>query len=135
MSYKNTLYLFIILFTIIFLVDYFLINKKRLYLIENKGINKSGKKKKIKQLGELDYLVGKFKLDQKKLDKNRVIFWISIINSFIISFVSSIIMLIPLKLMWQMLIAFAMLFGLIYALYEIMGRSLKRKEESFNEHE
>ena len=105
---------------IVFLVDYYLINKKRLYLITNKGKNKKGKNKKIKNIGELDYLIMKFKLDKKKINQNKAIFWIAIINSFIISSVSCVIMLIPLKLMWQMLIAFALLFALIYSIYEIL---------------
>ena len=128
MDYKNAIYVFIILFIIIFLVDYYIINKRKLYLIENKGVNKKGKKKKVKPISEIDYLTSKFHLDKRKLKKKSMIFWISIINSFIISFVSSVIMLVPLKLMWQMLIAFALLFGLIYALYEIYGRHLKKKE-------
>ena len=124
MKYEYALYLFVILMIIVFLVDYYLINKKRLYLITNKGKNK-----KIKNIGELDYLIMKFKLDKKKINQNKAIFWIAIINSFIISSVSCVIMLIPLKLMWQMLIAFALLFALIYSIYEIYGRHLKKEEE------
>ena len=129
MKYEYALYLFVILMIIVFLVDYYLINKKRLYLITNKGKNKKGKNKKIKNIGELDYLIMKFKLDKKKINQNKAIFWIAVINSFIISSVSSVIMLIPLKLMWQMLIAFALLFALIYSIYEIYGRHLKKEEE------
>ena len=55
MKYEYALYLFVILMIIVFLVDYYLINKKRLYLITNKGKNKKGKNKKIKNIGELDY--------------------------------------------------------------------------------
>ena len=62
MKYEYALYLFVILMIIVFLVDYYLINKKRLYLITNKGKNKKGKNKKIKNIGELDYLIMKFKL-------------------------------------------------------------------------
>ncbi len=129
MKYEYAFYLFVILMIIVFLVDYYLINKKRLYLITNKGKNKKGKNKKIKNIGELDYLIMKFKLDKKKINQNKAIFWIAIINSFIISSVSCVIMLIPLKLMWQMLIAFALLFALIYSIYEIYGRHLKKEEE------
>ena len=129
MKYEYAFYLFVILMIIVFLVDYYLINKKRLYLITNKGKNKKGKNKKIKNIGELDYLIMKFKLDKQKINQNKAIFWIAIINSFIISSVSCVIMLIPLKLMWQMLIAFALLFALIYSIYEIYGRHLKKEEE------
>lgn len=129
MKYEEAFIVFIILFVIVFLVDYYLINKKRLNIINNKGKNKKGKKKKIKNISELDYLIYKFKLNEKKLKKEDVIKWISLINSFIISVVSSIIMLLPFKIMWLMLIAFVLLFGLIYSLYEIYGRHLKKQEK------
>lgn len=129
MKYEESLYIFIGLMIIIFLVDYFLINKRKLKLISNNGITKKGKKKKTKSIGEIDYLVSKFKLNPKTINRERMIIWISLINSFIISIVSSIIMLLPFKIMWQMLIAFALLFGLIYSLYEIYGRHLKKQEE------
>ena len=121
--------IFIALFIIVFLVDYFLINKKKLNLIKNKGVTKKGKKKKIKSISEVDYLSAKFKLDPKQLNLDKAIVVISLINAFIISIVSSIVMLMPFAIMWQLIVAFALLFGLIYALYEIYGRHLKQKEE------
>jgi len=129
MNYEEAFYLFLGLLILIYIIDYFLINKHRLKLIRNNGITKKGKKKKAKNISELDYLVSKFKLNKAKLNEEKVIIWISLINSFIIAITSSIIILLPFKLMWQMLIAFIMLFGLIYALYEIYGRHLKKMEE------
>ena len=128
-EYLLSVYIFIALLIIVFLVDYYLINKRKLNLIKNKGVTKKGKKKKIKSISEIDYLKAKFKLDEKKLDKDKMIIMISLINAFIISLVSSIVMLMPFAIMWQMIVAFALLFGLIYALYEIYGRHLKRKED------
>lgn len=124
MNYKEAVIVFVILMIIIFIVDYFVINKRKLKNLNAKGV----KNKKKKSIGEIDYLVVKFGLNPKKINKKRVILDISIINSFIISIVSSVIMLMPLKLVWQMLIAFALLFGLIYSLYEIYGRHLKKIE-------
>ena len=128
-EYLLSVYIFIALFIIVFVVDYFLINKRKLNLIKNKGVTKKGKRKKIKNISEVDYLSAKFKLDTKKLDMDKMIIVISIINAFIISIVSSVIMLMPFAIMWQMIIAFVLLFGLIYALYEIYGRTLKHKQE------
>ncbi len=128
MKYESAIYIFIILMFIVFIVDYYLINKRKLTLIKNKGITKKGKKKKVKNISEIDYLVSKFKLKEKELNKKHVIIWISLINSFIISVVSSVVMLMPFKMMWQLLIAFVLLFGLIYSLYEIYGRYLKKLE-------
>lgn len=129
-EYLLSLIIFIVLFIIVFLVDYYLINKKKLDLIKNKGVTKKGRKKKIKSIGEVDYMTAKFKLDSKKINLDRAIIIISLINAFIISIVSAIIMLIDAAIMWQMIIAFALLFGLIYSLYEIYGRHLKKKEGS-----
>lgn len=69
----------------------------------------------------------KFKLNKKNLNMDRMIIMISLINAFIISVVSSIVMLMPFAIMWQLIVAFALLFGLIYALYEIYGRHLKKR--------
>lgn len=124
----KVLLIFIGLFIIIFIIDYFFINKKKLYLIENNGKTKKGKKKEVKTISEIEYLTWKCNLNPKKIDKKKAIIWISIINSFIISLVSSIVMLIPMKFVFQILIAFVSLFALIYSLYEIYGRHLKKLE-------
>lgn len=129
MNYKESIYIFFGLLLLIFVIDYYIINKRRLKLLKNNGITKKGKKKHIKNISEIDYLVTKFKLNKENLKAEKVIIAISLINSFIIAITSSIIILLPFKLMWQMLIAFAMLFGLIYALYELYGRHLKKMEE------
>lgn len=129
MKYEQAIYVFIILLIVIFIIDYFLINKRKLKAMTNKTPAKKGKKKKTKSIGELDYLIVKFKLNEKKLNKNQAIIWISLINSFIISIVSSIIMLMPFKIMWQLIIAFVLLFCLIYSLYEIYGHHLKKIEQ------
>lgn len=128
-EYLLSIYIFIVLFIIVFLVDYFLINKRKLNLIKKGGVTRKGKKKKIKSISEIDYISMKFKLDSKKLNMDKMIIVISLINAFIISIVSSIVMLMPFAIMWQLIVAFALLFGLIYALYEIYGRHLKQKEE------
>ena len=128
-EYLLSVYIFIALLIIVFLVDYYLINKRKLNLLNIEGVTKKGKKKKIKRKTAIDYLKAKFKLDEKKLDKDKMIITISLINAFIISLVSSIVMLMPFATMWQMIVAFALLFGLIYSLYEIYGRHLKRKED------
>ena len=128
-EYLLSVYIFIGLFIIVYLVDYFLINKRKLNLIKNKKIIKKGKKKKIKNISEVDYLTAKFKLKENNLNLDSMIIVISLINAFIISLVSSIVMLLPFAIMWQLIIAFALLFGLIYSLYEIYGRHLKHKEE------
>ena len=133
MNKIEVLIVFLSLLIIVFLIDYFIINKPKLQLITNKGVTKKGKKKKIKNISELDYLITKFKLKEKKLNKNKIIIWVSFLNSFIIAFTSSIVMALDLNMLLQFLIAFVLLFSLIYALYEIYGRHLKKEQERKSE--
>lgn len=128
MNHTLSIYLSILVFILGYIIDYYFINRRKLKLIKNKGLTKKGKTKKIKSIGELDYLIAKFQLNYKAINMDKAIIWISLINSFIIALVSLIIMLLPIKIMWQMLIAFVLLFSLIYALYEIYGKILKRKQ-------
>ena len=129
MSYSKSICVFLSLMLIVFIVDYFFINRRKLKIILNNGQTKKGKKKKVKPIGEIDnFLVPKFKLDKSKLNLKTLIIYISFINSFIIAFVSTIIMLLDLKTIWLLIIAFILLFSLVYALYELLGRFLKKKE-------
>ena len=78
MKYEEAIYTFIILMIVIFIIDYFIINKRRLNLINNNGKTKKGKKKKVKSISEIDYLINKFKLDDKKLNKENIIIWLNL---------------------------------------------------------
>lgn len=117
----NVIY-FLISFILIFLFDYFFITK-----------NKSKKTKEHKSVTteklttEGMYLISRFNLDDKKIDLHKLNFHISIINAFIIAFVATNISLIKLNTFFQLLIGFVVLFLLIYAIYEIYGRILKKK--------
>ncbi|MEG0794460.1 MAG: hypothetical protein RSF02_01450 [Bacilli bacterium] len=121
---KVTLILGVIVFIVVFLVDYFLILKRKV-----KKITKPKEKEKFKIISimEIEYLINKFALDKKKLNINYCIVCIALLNALIISFVSSVIMLIPWALPWQLLVGFTLLFILIYAIYELFGRHLVKK--------
>ena len=126
MKFKEALIVFSCLFLVMFIIDYFFINRRKLKIIEGK--TKRGRKKKQKVIGEIDnLLVPKFKLDKAKINYRHAIGVVAIINSFIISLVSTIIMFINLDMIWILLVAFCLLFGIIYALYEHYGRYLNRK--------
>lgn len=116
-------YAFIIIFLLVFMIDYLFI--KRRYL---KRLNK-GKKKKKKdnELMELSYLIIKFKLDKNKLPLNKLLVVISLINAFIISIVSVTVLILDTYIIIKLLVGFALLMGLIYSLYEILGRVLERR--------
>ena len=113
----NALFFMALMF-IVFFVDYFFIMRRRL---------KEKSKKKKEQMMEIVYLTGKFNLDKNKIHYKPVLLWCALINAFIISFVSTVICNIKLHMAWQLLIGFVLLFALIYALYEIYGRTLVRK--------
>ena len=130
-----------VLYVIVFLVDYFAINRRKYnILFKKKSKNVKSKKKSKKtpnkkdiQFGEINYLIGKFNLDKKKIDYKSTILWTAVINAFIISLVSTVISAIPAHIIWQLLVGFVLIFGLIYALYEIYGRILVKKGWGKNE--
>lgn len=106
--------MFLIAYLIVFIVTYLLNNHKL-------------KSKKKMSIGEINYLVKKFHLEESKLKIKRMLLWVSIIDAFIISFVGTFIILLPVSFIWQITIGFVLLFGLIYALFEIYGRHLVNK--------
>ena len=118
-------------FIVVFLINFLWIFKRG---YENIKKQKSKKKnKKLEEFVGLSYLIPKFKLDINKMDLNNVFFMVSLIDAFIISFVFVVITIIPWDMGFSMLLGFVLLFGLIYALYEILGRVLVKKGWSKNE--
>ena len=120
----------LILFIVVFLVNYLWVFKRG---YEN--IKKQKKKKKNKKLEDfigLSYLVPKFKLDINKMNLNYVFLTVSLIDAFIISLVFLVLALIPWNIGFSMLLGFVLLFGLIYSLYELLGRSFVKKGWSKN---
>ena len=87
------------------------------------------KSRKIKndEIMEVNYLISKFKLDKNKVLYKPMCLYCSLINGFIISFTVTVISNIKLKMVWQLLIGFVIVFGLIYSIYEIYGRILVKK--------
>lgn len=124
-DYVETLIWGIVLFAIVFIVNY-------LFILKNgyKKLLKKNKKQKVKELKDfvgLSFVVPKFNLDIDKINLNYAFFLISMINAFIISFVFMIIYIVPWPIAFKMLLGFVLLFGLIYALYELLGRHFVKK--------
>ena len=118
---------FLAIFIIVYLGDlFFVIRPAILQMTEKK---KPKKNKKVKQLVEIEYLCNKFKLNRTKLNYKEFTYMFPLINSFIITLVTLILDLIKIPYIFRLLIGFVLLFGLIYALYEIYGRHLKKKEK------
>jgi len=105
---------FIVLYLIIFIVNY-VWNRRKV------------KKKKYDAIGEMNYLIAKFKLNKKKINYKKEVLYISLINSFIISSVGTFVTCLDIMMILQLGIGFVMLFALIYSLYEIYGRHLEKK--------
>ena len=112
----NLLFFFVI-GLVLFLLDYLFLIKRKL----------KSKKVKNDEIMEINYLISKFKLDKNKVLYKPMCLYIALINGFIMSFVVTVISNIKLKMMWQLLIGFVLLFGLIYSIYEIYGRILVKK--------
>ncbi len=110
------LFIFIMSFIIIFII--YLI----MYFIKRK-------KGTLNKMKEFDILSSRFNLKRKNMDINKLGLIIILINSLIISITGTVCTMIDIEIIWQLLIAFAMLMSLIIISYTILGKILKRKEE------
>jgi hypothetical protein len=90
-------------------------------------IGKKPRKKDIKEIIEIKYLSITYGIVKEKILTKKFMFIISIIDAFIISSVFLVITLLPYGIFWQLLVGFAMLLGLIYSIYSILGRVLSKK--------
>ena len=124
---KNYLLSILIIFVLVYLGD--LIFVIRPGILQITGKKKSKKKKKEKPLMEIEYLCNKFKLNRNKLNYKEFMFVFPLINSFIITIVTLILELIKIPFIFRLAIGFVLLLGLIYAIYEIYGNRLKKKEK------
>ena len=89
--------------------------------------NKRKLKNNKKKIVESNYIINKFKLDPKKVNYVKLLRILNITNAFILAFVCTVISVLPLKFLWQMLIAFVLLFVMIYLCYELIGRYTIKK--------
>ena len=89
-----------------------------IFSLINKRKIKSNKKY---QMAEVKYLIRRFNVDKKLIDYKKLIRLINVSNAFIISFVCTIISVLPLEFLWQMLIGFVLLFVLMFLCYELLG--------------
>ncbi len=114
-KFLGCLYDFIFIFLLVFIVYSVFLNKNR------------KEYKKIKKSDMIKVFIARYNLDMKKTKYETVLMVETIINSFIISFCSVLVINIE-SMIWSVLAGFAAMMALIYALYEIAGRTLKRRE-------
>lgn len=129
---------FIVVFLIVYIFCYYVAGRikvpkeKNKYKTTSKG-NKVKKEKPFKYTNEGKLMIIRYNLDEKKVDYQELLRWTSFCNAFIISLTSTIICNIPLKMYYQLAIGFVILFGLIYSIFEIVGRHLNKKWGKENE--
>lgn len=113
---------------IIINVIYFVVSYLIIFLLYSLVINRKKKSYKdaTKQMDIL-YLVNKFKLNTKKTKYNTLKWMTNIINPLIISITFIIVTNIK-SFTLGIMIGFLVMMMLIYSIYEIIGRILKKKE-------
>ena len=123
----NIYKLCLIIFCLLIILFYFYNLFKASQMLKNK----KNRKNKDKYIFSVKYLMNKFKLKKENLLTKKMLFIYSVIDSFIITLVFMIISLIEIPFIVQLFMGFALLFSLIYAIYELLGRYLKKKEGSY----
>ena len=106
---------FVLMFLIIYLVYLILINRKKV---------------KYEQLKETDFIkifIRRYNINVEKVNYKLLINVVALINSFIIAFTSTIILKIE-SIVWSVIVAFVVLFLLVYSLFELAGRYFKKIE-------
>lgn len=107
---------YLIVFIIIFIINYFL------YIRKKKRLNKN------KVPVELYYLVSMYKLDIKKIKYKKFLWIYSFINTFIVSTIYIIVVYLVEGFLWQLLIGTVLLILLIIICYGLLGRYYQMKE-------
>ncbi len=107
---------YLIVFIIIFIINYFL------YVRKKKRLNKN------KVPVELYYLVSMYKLDINKIKYKEFLWTYSFINTFIISTIYIIVVYLVEGFIWQLLIGMVLLILLIIICYGLLGRYYQKKE-------
>ena len=89
--------------------------------------------KEGKEQVEIYYLIKRFKLNMRLTKYKTIKLIVAFLNSFIVAFTFTVIINLKVKYVYKLMIAFLIMFILIYSLYEITGRILKKKELKNND--
>lgn len=112
---KNVLFDFLFIFLIVYLV-YLLFIKRR--------------KKNYELLKNDDFIklfIKRYDIDVKKINYKLLLNIISLINSFVIALTSTIILRID-SIIWSIIVAFVVLFALVFILFGAAGKYFKKSE-------
>ena len=121
----NNLYLgylldFIGIFLIVYIVYVVFINRRRKEL------------EKLKKSNEVVIFIRRYNLNMKKVTYKKLLNELALINSFIIAFNSLIIIYVE-HFVWAALFTFVSIVIMIYAVYEILGRTYIKKGYGFKD--
>ena len=108
------IYFFVVLFLLVFVAIY-VHNLRKV------------KKKKQDMIGELNYVIKKFKLDKKRINYKKEIRVVALLDSLIIASVGTFVTSLEIAIFLQLGLGFILMLALIYALFEIYGRHLVNK--------
>lgn len=108
---------YIIVFTIIFILNYFLFIRKKVKLNKNKVPM------------ELNYLIALYNIDIKKINYKKFVYTYSLINTFIVATIYIIIVYLVKSLIWQIIIGIILLALLIIICYGLLGRYYRKRSE------
>lgn len=98
------------------------------YIVYSVFLNKNKHDyKKLQKNDMIKIFIARYNLDVKKTKYENILKIVTFINSFIISFSAVLVINID-SMIWSILISFVVIMALIYSLYEIAGRLLKKKE-------
>ena len=89
------------------------------------------RKKDYNKLKKSDYVklfIARFNLDVRKTKYDSILNVLAFNNAFTIAFTSALILNIK-NYFWKIAVSFVVLFILLFSLYEVSGRYLKKKEE------
>lgn len=106
---------FLVLFAIIFGVYKLIYRKKKDF-------------SKLKPTDEIKAFVLKYDIDVRKIDYNKLLTVLALINSFIIAFTATIIVRID-SFVWTIIVCMLIVMALIFALFSIAGRYFKTHEK------
>ena len=85
----------------------------------------------LKKTDEIRYFILRFDLDMRKTKYKSLLKALTLMNSFILAFTTTIVIYID-SVIWSVLISFMVIIIMLYAVYEIVGRYFKRKEDEKN---
>lgn len=98
-----------------------------LFVWKNRKKKKKTKTKQNKTILEINYLITRFKLEEKDLKKKSNYAMISLLDALIIAITFTVVILITNILILQLLIGLVVAMGLIFATFELYGKYLVKK--------